>query len=147
MSTYLDSDGCRIGERWLIHGMNHFWSGGSSDPELANFTDPKGPSGAEVTWSFLSRYTKSSTATPCATASPERGRCRAHWVTVRLHRRAIATRATVDGRRVAIRDARRAVRVRVPGASHRGRSVVVVRARTRGGERFTRRHVVRSCRR
>ncbi len=57
-----------IGERWLIHGMNHFWPGGSSDPEWANFTDPKGPSGARITWRFLSRYTKRSTAMPCAEA-------------------------------------------------------------------------------
>jgi poly(hydroxyalkanoate) depolymerase family esterase len=68
VSTYTDPDGCVIGERWLIHGMNHFWPGGSSDPEWANFTDPKGPSGARITWRFLSRYTKRSTAMPCAEA-------------------------------------------------------------------------------
>jgi hypothetical protein len=66
VSTYLDPAGCVIGERWLIHGMNHFWSGGSADPELANFTDPKGPNGAKATWRFVSRYTKGSTAMPCA---------------------------------------------------------------------------------
>jgi poly(hydroxyalkanoate) depolymerase family esterase len=68
VSTYRNPAGCLIGERWLIHGMNHFWSGGSSDPELANFTDPKGPNGAKATWRFVSRYTKRSTAMPCATA-------------------------------------------------------------------------------
>jgi hypothetical protein len=66
--TYLDPAGCEIGERWLIHGMNHFWSGGSSDPALKSWTDPKGPSGADVSWAFFSRYTKSSTAMPCAEA-------------------------------------------------------------------------------
>ncbi len=65
--TYLDPDGCEIGERWLVDGMNHFWSGGSTDPELANFTDPSGPSGAEISWRFFSRYTKSGTASPCST--------------------------------------------------------------------------------
>jgi poly(3-hydroxybutyrate) depolymerase len=64
--TYRDADGCLVGKRWLIHGMNHFWSGGSSDPKLANFTDPKGPSGANVSWRFFSRYTKRSTAPPCS---------------------------------------------------------------------------------
>ncbi len=71
VSTYLDPDGCLIGERWLIHGMNHFWPGGSSDPDLANFTDPKGPSGAEASWEFLSQYTKSETTPPC-TEAPDR---------------------------------------------------------------------------
>ncbi|MDX6583809.1 MAG: hypothetical protein QOI10_2993 [Solirubrobacterales bacterium] len=71
VSTYLDPNGCVIGERWLIHGMNHFWSGGSSDPELANFTDPKGPNGAKATWRFVSRYRKRSTAVPCAEAAPQ----------------------------------------------------------------------------
>jgi len=62
-----------IGERWLIHGMNHFWPGGSSDPDLANFTDPMGPSGAEASWAFLSQYTKSSTEPPCTEApDPDR---------------------------------------------------------------------------
>ncbi|HYH61386.1 MAG TPA: PHB depolymerase family esterase [Solirubrobacterales bacterium] len=68
VSTYLDPDGCLIGERWLVHGMNHFWPGGSPDPDLANFTDPKGPNGAEASWAFLSRYTKSETTPPCTEA-------------------------------------------------------------------------------
>ena len=83
--TYLDPAGCVIGERWLIHGMNHFWSGGSSDPAWKSWTDPKGPSGAEASWAFFSRYTKSSTAMPCAEAPrPPRAtkRCRASWVPV-----------------------------------------------------------------
>ena len=56
--TYRDPAGCVIGERWLIHGMNHFWSGGSRDPALADFTDPRGPSGAVHTWRFLSRFVR-----------------------------------------------------------------------------------------
>ncbi len=56
--TYSDRNGCLIGRRWLIHGMNHFWPGGSADPAWANWTDPKGPSGAEISWRFFSRYTK-----------------------------------------------------------------------------------------
>jgi poly(hydroxyalkanoate) depolymerase family esterase len=70
--TYRDPDGCLIAQRWLIHGMNHFWSGGSADPRWASFTDPKGPNGAENTWRFLARYTKRSTAMPCAERSRRR---------------------------------------------------------------------------
>ena len=66
VSTYRDPAGCLIGQRWMIHGMNHFWSGGSSNPKWASFTDPKGPSGAEASWRFFSRFTKRSTAMPCA---------------------------------------------------------------------------------
>jgi poly(hydroxyalkanoate) depolymerase family esterase len=72
VSVYLDPNRCEIGERWLIHGMEHFWPGGSTDPELHNFTDPRGPNGGAVIWQFLSRDTRSSTAMPCAEA-----RCRA----------------------------------------------------------------------
>ena len=66
VSTYRDPSGCVVGRRWMVHGMNHFWSGGSSDPQWASWTDPKGPSGAEASWRFFSRYTKRSTAMPCA---------------------------------------------------------------------------------
>lgn len=66
VSTYLDPAGCVIGERWLIHGMNHFWPGGTTDPKYKSFTDPKGPNGAEVIWSFFERFTKSGSAPGCA---------------------------------------------------------------------------------
>jgi poly(hydroxyalkanoate) depolymerase family esterase len=69
VSTYLDPAGCLIGQRWSFHGMNHFWPGGSSDPELANFTDPKAPNGAKIAWRFLRGYTKGKTSMPCAEAS------------------------------------------------------------------------------
>jgi poly(hydroxyalkanoate) depolymerase family esterase len=65
VASYRDPAGCLIGERWLVHGMNHFWSGGTTDPEYASFTDPKGPSGAEASWAFLKRYRRSDTAMRC----------------------------------------------------------------------------------
>jgi poly(hydroxyalkanoate) depolymerase family esterase len=71
--SYRDPAGCLIGERWLVHGMNHFWPGGTTDPEYASFTDPKGPSGAEASWAFLSRYRRSDTAMPCAEAPAPAG--------------------------------------------------------------------------
>src|SRR4051812_31711552 len=90
--TYRDPSGCVIGERWLVHGMNHFWSGGTSDPKYASFTDPKGPSASQATWAFLKRYRKSDTAMPCAEApvpaapapAPSPSTCPARTVTVTL---------------------------------------------------------------
>ncbi len=66
VSNYLDGHGCLIGQRVLVHGMNHFWSGGSSDPEWHDFTDPKGPSAAVMSWAFFSQFTLANTAWPCS---------------------------------------------------------------------------------
>jgi poly(hydroxyalkanoate) depolymerase family esterase len=68
VKTYLDPDGCIIGQRWYFAGMDHFWPGGSSDPQYANFTDPAAPNGAKISWRFLSHYKKGATSMPCATA-------------------------------------------------------------------------------
>ncbi len=141
--TYRDPAGCEIGERWLIHGMNHFWSGGSKDPTLADFTDPKGPNGAVHTWRFLERYTKGSTKMPCAETGPPR-RCPARWRTLRVPTGATSVRATVNGHRAKVRVAHARARVRLP-ATRRARTAVVVRGRTAGGARFTRRHTYRGC--
>jgi poly(hydroxyalkanoate) depolymerase family esterase len=65
VSNYLDEHGCLIGQRVLVHGMNHFWSGGSSNPEWANWTDPKGPSAAVMSWDFFSRFTLRNTGWSC----------------------------------------------------------------------------------
>jgi poly(hydroxyalkanoate) depolymerase family esterase len=67
VSNYLDKHGCLIGQRVLVHGMNHFWSGGSSNPKWANFTDPKGPSAAVASWNFFSHFTLRNTAWSCRT--------------------------------------------------------------------------------
>jgi poly(hydroxyalkanoate) depolymerase family esterase len=56
--TYVDARRCLVGERWLIHGMNHFWPGGDADPAWKSWTDPKGPSGAALSWRFFARFTK-----------------------------------------------------------------------------------------
>jgi poly(hydroxyalkanoate) depolymerase family esterase len=62
VSAYRDHRGQLVGQRFLVHGMNHFWSGGSSNPKWADFTDPKGPSAAVASWRFFSRFTRSGTA-------------------------------------------------------------------------------------
>jgi poly(hydroxyalkanoate) depolymerase family esterase len=67
---YHDPSGCRVGESWRIHGMGHFWSGGTTDPAYAGYTDVKGPSAAKATWAFFQRYRKSDTGLPCAEAPP-----------------------------------------------------------------------------
>jgi poly(3-hydroxybutyrate) depolymerase len=72
VSSYRDADGCLVGRRWLIHGMNHFWPGGSSDPEWASFTDPMGPNGSEISWRFFTHFSKRKTSMPCAEAKPRR---------------------------------------------------------------------------
>lgn len=74
VSTYTDAAGCVVGQRWTIHGMNHFWPGGSRDPALASFTDPNAPNGARIAWGFLRRYTKESTAMQCAEIRASRDR-------------------------------------------------------------------------
>jgi poly(3-hydroxybutyrate) depolymerase len=65
VSSYVDQYRCLIGQRYLVHGMNHFWSGGSSDPKWHNWTDPQGPSAAVASWSFFSHYTFTNTTRPC----------------------------------------------------------------------------------
>lgn len=68
VDVYHDTDGCLILEQVRIEQMQHFWPGGSSDPKLKGFTDPKAPSGAEMSWAFFKRYRKSDTALPCVEA-------------------------------------------------------------------------------
>ncbi len=46
--------GCTLLRFWTIHGMGHYWSGGSGDPAWARFTDPRGPSAAAASWTFFS---------------------------------------------------------------------------------------------
>ena len=146
VSTYRDPAGCVVGERWLIHGMNHFWPGGSSDPKWASFTDPKGPSGAEISWRFLSRYTKAATSMPCAEAprasAPVAPRCRARWLRLSFHARTI--RAKVNGRRVTARVKRGRPLVRLPGG-RRARTLVVMSGRKASGRRFATRRVFKGC--
>jgi poly(hydroxyalkanoate) depolymerase family esterase len=61
VSDYRDQHGRLAGRRILVNGMNHFWSGGSSNPKWKNFTDPKGPNAAVASWRFFSRYTLNNT--------------------------------------------------------------------------------------
>lgn len=68
VDIYRDADGCRILEQVRIDQMAHFWPGGSDDPRVAGFTDPRAPSGAEMSWAFFKRFRLSETALPCVEA-------------------------------------------------------------------------------
>ena len=48
------TSGCSLLQFWTVHGMGHYWSGGSSDPAWARYTDPQGPSAASASWAFFS---------------------------------------------------------------------------------------------
>jgi poly(3-hydroxybutyrate) depolymerase len=72
VSRYHDGDGCLAGESWRIHGMGHFWSGGTTDPAYAGYTDVSGPSAAKATWKFLSRFRNTETGEPCTEAGERR---------------------------------------------------------------------------
>jgi poly(3-hydroxybutyrate) depolymerase len=64
--NYTEPSGCLIAQHWIIHGMGHDWSGGTSNPAYRSYTDPKGPSASEASWDFLSHYTLGSTSGRCA---------------------------------------------------------------------------------
>jgi poly(hydroxyalkanoate) depolymerase family esterase len=144
VSTYRDPSGCVVSERWLIHGMAHVWPGGTDDV--------RGPSGAEASWRFFSRYTKSDPSMPCAEApvpstaspAPVPRRCGTRWLRVRLPAGVLGVSATVDGRRTSTRRTLGGVWVRLP-AGTRARTTVVVRARTRACRKVTRRYTYRGC--
>jgi poly(hydroxyalkanoate) depolymerase family esterase len=66
VASYTDRFDCPVAELWTIHGMGHYWSGGSADPAIALYTDPRGPSAAAGSWAFFSRWRLSGPVAPCA---------------------------------------------------------------------------------
>lgn len=59
VTSYSNPAGCPVVALWTIHGMGHFWSGGSADPASAPFSDPRGPSATAESWAFFSRWKRS----------------------------------------------------------------------------------------
>jgi poly(hydroxyalkanoate) depolymerase family esterase len=53
VTQYGDQNGNDLIDYWVIHGMNHAWSGGSSS-EL--YSDPSGPSETAAMWAFFSNH-------------------------------------------------------------------------------------------
>ncbi|RMI34833.1 extracellular catalytic domain type 1 short-chain-length polyhydroxyalkanoate depolymerase [Nocardia stercoris] len=62
--TLADRD-CPVLQAWTIHGMDHFWSGGSPAPDAAPFTDPRGPNAAALAWDFFSRVQRTGDGYRC----------------------------------------------------------------------------------
>jgi poly(3-hydroxybutyrate) depolymerase len=71
-----DHAGCEIAQKWVVHGMSHYWPGGSRDPKYTDqqapgpggapgFNDPKAPSGSELTWRFFKQFTLKGGNTAC----------------------------------------------------------------------------------
>ena len=50
-----DNNGNEVEEYWVVHGMGHAWSGGSS---AGSFTDPQGPSATQAMYSFFVNHPK-----------------------------------------------------------------------------------------
>jgi poly(3-hydroxybutyrate) depolymerase len=64
-STATSPTGCPIAQEWVVQGMGHYWSGGSTDPTYAPFTDPKGPNASQISWDFLKKFSLRKGNTAC----------------------------------------------------------------------------------
>jgi hypothetical protein len=53
VTTYGDGQGHDLIDYWLIHGMNHAWSGGNSSEQYA---DPAGPSETDAMYTFFTNH-------------------------------------------------------------------------------------------
>lgn len=72
-----DPKGCELGQRWVVEGMGHYWSGGSTDPRYTEeqptpsggtapgFNDPKGPSASQASWDFFEKFSLTKGNTTC----------------------------------------------------------------------------------
>lgn len=56
---------CPTLQLWTIHGMSHYWSGGSPDPDAAEFTDARGPNASQAAWDFFTRIHRTDTGFRC----------------------------------------------------------------------------------
>ncbi|MHC8966005.1 PHB depolymerase family esterase [Priestia aryabhattai] len=74
---YKDTAGKTVMEKYMIEGMGHAWSGGSTS---GSYTDPKGPNATKLSWNFFKTHPKNSDAPnpgdispPVTAASPAGG--------------------------------------------------------------------------
>jgi poly(hydroxyalkanoate) depolymerase family esterase len=68
--SYRTGGSCPLVQYWIIDGMGHAWAGGSTDPSVARFTDPSGPSAAAAAWNFFSHWSLNRGATTCTAHLP-----------------------------------------------------------------------------
>ncbi|TYR81892.1 PHB depolymerase family esterase [Priestia megaterium] len=76
-SIYKDAAGTTVMEKYMVDGMGHAWSGGST---VGSYTDPKGPNATQLSWNFFKNHPKSGstpepgdTTPPVTSASPAGG--------------------------------------------------------------------------
>ncbi|MGR6336467.1 extracellular catalytic domain type 1 short-chain-length polyhydroxyalkanoate depolymerase [Priestia megaterium] len=74
---YKDTAGKTVMEKYMIEGMGHAWSGGSTS---GSYTDPKGPNATKLSWNFFKSHPKNGDAPnpgdispPVTAASPAGG--------------------------------------------------------------------------
>ena len=58
-SVYCDAGGHIVGERWVVHGAGHAWSGGSP---AGSFTDPRGPDASKAMLRFFREHPRAEPA-------------------------------------------------------------------------------------
>ncbi|MGW5569911.1 extracellular catalytic domain type 1 short-chain-length polyhydroxyalkanoate depolymerase [Nocardia thailandica] len=69
-----DRNNCQVAERWIVNGMDHYWPGGSTDPQYwadrpdgsAGYNDPKGPDASSESWRFFRQFTLTGGNTSCS---------------------------------------------------------------------------------
>ncbi|PNB77200.1 poly(3-hydroxybutyrate) depolymerase, partial [Pseudomonas sp. FW305-BF6] len=72
-SIYKDAAGVSVMEKYMIDGMGHAWSGGST---AGSYTDPNSPNASQISWEFFKNHPKNGavdTTSPITTASPGGG--------------------------------------------------------------------------
>lgn len=67
--SFAERSGCPIAEFWSIHGMGHYWSGGSAEPASLRYSDPRGPSASAASWAFFSDWQRSARGPRCTSGN------------------------------------------------------------------------------
>ncbi len=73
VDDYRDPEGCLVVRHIRIQGLQHLYPGGSDDPDLPAFIEPRAMSASEAVWDFFKRYRKSGTSLPCVEGNPATG--------------------------------------------------------------------------
>jgi poly(hydroxyalkanoate) depolymerase family esterase len=53
VNNYVDHSGAELAQYWVVHGMNHAWSGGDASQP---YSDPAGPSETAAMWAFFAGH-------------------------------------------------------------------------------------------